>query len=138
MGLTINEVQNLMRDICAPWINQLDLSIQSFDAHSAEFLWVAGDDICRVFDADSKIVSGQATMAVADTASFMAICALNGAHTNCQTVDLSTNFMRPLFAGEIRVVLTALSMGRRIVTMRAEFFQNGKMAANATGVFAYA
>ena len=56
---------------------------------------------------------------------------------NCTTVDMSTNFMRPLFSGEIEVHMTALTLGRKLVTMRAEFIQNGKMAATTTGVFAY-
>ena len=137
MTLTIADIENLTNDICASWVTQLDLSLDRVEDRIAYFTWRADDAICRILDADTKIVSGQATMAIADTASFMAICAFNDAHTNCTTVDLSTNFMRPLFAGDISVEMRALSMGRKLVTMRADFSQNGKMAATATGVFAY-
>lgn len=135
----ISDVQKLMQDICAPWINQLDLKITGIRSDGADFLWVTDDSICRIVTETQKIVSGQATMAVADTASFMTICALNGQFANCTTVDMSTNFMRPLMAGEIDVAMTTLSFGRKLVTTRAEFRQRGadKLAATATGVFAY-
>ena len=135
--LTNDEVMAFMEEMCAPWVKMLDLEITSFGEKDSTFIWEAGDDICREVLNGDKIVSGQATMAVADTASFLTICALNNQLMNCTTVDMSTNFMRPLFSGEIEVHMTALTLGRKLVTMRAEFIQNGKMAATTTGVFAY-
>lgn len=135
----LEDVQNLMAGICADWVNQLDLKIVKIHENGADFLWTPDEHICRFVTETQKIVSGQATMAVADTASFMTICALNGAFANCTTVDMSTNFLRPLFAGEIDVEMRTLSFGKRLVTTRGEFRQRGseKLAASATGVFAY-
>ncbi len=131
------EIMQFMDDMCASWVKELQLQLENVGDKSATFTWNAGDDICREVMDGNKIVSGQATMAVADTASFLTICALNNQLMNCTTVDMSTNFMRPLFAGAITVNMTALTLGRKLVTMRAEFVQNAKMAATSTGVFAY-
>ncbi len=135
--LSTAEIMHFMDEMCAPWVKALQLNIQNVEDKSARFIWHAGDDICREVMDGNKIVSGQATMAVADTASFLTICALNNQLMNCTTVDMSTNFMRPLFAGDITVEMSALTLGRKLVTMRGEFMQNGKMAATSTGVFAY-
>lgn len=135
--LSNNEVMAFMEEMCAPWVKMLNLNLENVADKEAIFIWKAEDDICREVLNGDKIVSGQATMAVADTASFLTICAMNNQLMNCTTVDMSTNFMRPLFAGEIEVRITALTLGRKLVTIRAEFTQNGKMAATSTGVFAY-
>ena len=135
--LSKNEVMAFMEEMCAPWVKMLNLNLENVADKEAIFIWKAEDDICREVLNGDKIVSGQATMAVADTASFLTICAMNNQLMNCTTVDMSTNFMRPLFAGEIEVRITALTLGRKLVTIRAEFTQNGKMAATSTGVFAY-
>ena len=139
MTLKLPEIQQLKEDICADWVNALDLKIVEVQEQSARFRWRTTNNILRVvIDADS-IVSGQATMAVADTASFMTICALNGKFRNCATIDMHTNFMRPLFEGDVDVLVTAIAMGRKTVTTRIEFSManSDKLASSATGVFMY-
>lgn len=133
------DVQAVMGEYCAPWIQQLDLQITGIREDGADLVWHTTDDICRVVSETQKIVCGQAIMAAADTATLLMICGLNGKFLNCTTVDASTNFMRPLMAGNIDVSVTALSFGRKLVTARSEFRQAGqtKVAAQATSVFAY-
>lgn len=135
----LSDIQALIDVYCAPWIQQLDLTVTGIRSDGADFLWRTNDDICRVVSETEKILSGQAIMAVADTATMLMIAGMNGKFVNCTTVDASTNFLRPLFAGDIDVSLTALSFGRKLVTARAEFRQagGGKLAANTTSVFAY-
>lgn len=135
--LSHQEIMNFMDEMCAPWVKMLNLSINEVGDKQVTFQWDADDAICREVMDGNKIVSGQATMAVADTASFLTICALNNQLMNCTTVDMSTNFMRPLFSGVIEVNMSALSLGRKLVTIRAEFMQNDKITATSTGVFAY-
>jgi uncharacterized protein (TIGR00369 family) len=136
-ALKKEEILGFMKEVCSSWVNQLNLNIDEVGEMSVSFTWQAGDDLCREVAEGDKIVSGQATMAVADTVSFLTICALHNELTNCTTVDMGTNFMRPIFAGDITVLATALSMGRKLVTIRIEFMQKGKLAASSTGVFAY-
>lgn len=133
------EIQDLKDQICADWVNRLDLKVISAEPTHAKFLWTATPELLRTVNDGEKIVSGQATMAVADTASFMTICGINGCFRNCVTVDLHTNFMRPLFDGVIELEVTAIASGRKTVTTRSDFRMQGteKLAATATGVFMY-
>jgi len=135
----LSDVQKLKTDICAEWVNELSLNIVEILDKSAKFTWCAQGGILRVVNEGEKIVSGQATMAIADTASFMTICALNQKMCNCTTIDMHSNFMRPLFEGNIDVTVTAIAMGRKTVTTRSDFAMAGesKLAATATGVFMY-
>ena len=135
----LSEIQALKDHICADWINRLDIQITKAHSTGAHFLWTATPELLRNVNDGELIVSGQATMAVADTASFMTICGLNGRFRNCVTVDLHTNFMRPLFDGMIDVEITAIASGRKTVTTRSDFRMQGaeKIAATATGVFMY-
>jgi acyl-coenzyme A thioesterase PaaI-like protein len=135
--LSNDEIMSFRDVMCAPWANQLDFEIDTIGEKEVTFIWHAGDDVCRVLIGGDKIVSGVAIMALADNASFLTVCALNNALRDCTTVDMGTNFMRPLFAGDIKVVMTALSMGRKLMTLRAEFMQNGKLGATSTSVFVY-
>ncbi len=139
MTLNLSDIQNLKNEICADWVNDLTLNIIEIMENGAKFNWRAEGGILRVVNDAEKIVSGQATMAIADTASFMTICALNQKLSNCTTIDMHTNFMRPLFEGNIDVTVTAIAMGRKTVTTRSEFAMSGssKLAATATGVFMY-
>lgn len=139
MAFGLSDVQKLKTDICADWVNELSLDIVQILDKSATFTWRAEGGILRVVNDGESIVSGQATMAVADTASFMTICALNQKFCNCTTIDMHSNFMRPLFEGDIDVVVTAIAMGRKTVTTRSDFTMAGtsKLAATATGVFMY-
>ena len=136
---SLADIQALMGEYCAPWVNQLDLKLTQVREDGANLIWRTSDDICRVVSETQKIVSGQAIMAAADTSTFLMICGMNGKFVNSTTVDASTNFLRPLMAGDIDVTMTALSFGRKLVTARAEFRQAGqtKLAAHATSVFAY-
>jgi len=139
MALTLADIQQLKADICADWVNALDLEIVDIQEKSARFQWRTTENILRVVPGADSIISGQATMAIADTASFMTICALNDKLRNCTTIDMHTNFMRPLFEGDVDVEVTAIAMGRKTVTTRIEFSMSGsdKLASSATGVFMY-
>lgn len=139
MTFSCEDANRLRDEICAEWVKALDFKMTEITADGGRFHWQAPQSLCRVIDEETKIVSGQAVMSVADTASFMAICAINQGFANCVTVDLSANFLRPLFEGEITVEVKALVTGRKLVTTRSEFYQKGnaKLAATASGVFAY-
>ena len=139
MTFGLDDVQKLKSEICADWVNELSLDIVEILDKSARFTWHAQGGILRIVNDAEKIVSGQATMAIADTASFMTICALNQKMCNCTTIDMHSNFMRPLFEGDIDITVTAIAMGRKTVTTRSDFAMAGetKLAATATGVFMY-
>ncbi|GLQ35151.1 hypothetical protein GCM10007939_14340 [Amylibacter marinus] len=137
--LTIPQIQQIKDEVCADWINRLQINMQSFDTGGALFHWVATPELLRNIHGSELLMSGQAMMAVADTASFMTICAVNGRMRHCVTVDMHTNFLRPMQDGTIEVTIQIIANGRKTVTTRTDFRMQGKerICATATGVFMY-
>ena len=137
--LTIPEIQKIKDDVCADWINRLQINMQSFDKGGALFNWEATPELLRNIHGGEMLMSGQAMMAVADTASFMTICAVNGRMRHCVTVDMHTNFLRPMTDGIIEVEIRTIAAGRKTVTTRSDFRMLGedRICATATGVFMY-
>ena len=107
MAFGLSDVQKQKTDICADWVNELSLDIVQIQDKSAKFIWRAEGGILRVVNDGESIVSGQATMAIADTASFMTICALNRKLCNCTTIDMHSNYIALAEKGEIRILAAA-------------------------------
>lgn len=55
--------------------------------------------------------------------------------TNCVTVTLNMNFLRPANLGEVTVKSNFVKEGKRILNVEGCAYQDGKMVAKATAVF---
>ena len=122
--MTPRDLQDTFNQVFADWVRELDLKVVETAEKSLSLKWNAGGNLVRQID-PHRVISGQATMAVADTASVLAIFSINGGMKNCTTVDLHMNFLRPLFEGDVDVQVTALSAGCKTVTTRVEFKMAG-------------
>lgn len=135
---TLADAEALLAEIFAPWVQALGLRPVALEADGARFVLPGTPALSRGGGEGGGVVCGQAIGAAADTASVVALCALNGRLRPCTTVDMTTHFMRPLPEGDVEIQVTALSNGRRMATTRAEFRSpGGKLAATATCAFAY-
>ncbi|MEM7190599.1 MAG: PaaI family thioesterase [Pseudomonadota bacterium] len=135
---TVEEAQHFVDDVFAPWIVALGLRITAVNEGSIDVLMPGNPDTTRGGGPGGGVVCGQAIAAAGDTASVVALSALNETFRPCTTVDLTAHFMRPLPEGDVEITITALSNGRRMATTRAEFrAPGGKLAATATLAFAY-
>ncbi len=92
-----------------------------------------------VFPEGSQVVCGQAISPVADTASVLTLSSANGRFRNCTTIDLSTQFMRPVMRGDVNIDIKILSNGHGMAVTRANFFASGseKITAAVAYTFAY-
>lgn len=114
----IEEARRVLREVFAPWVQDLRLSIASIECApppGAGADWQPGailrmplsERLCR----NGGIVCGQALMAFADTAMVIAIQAANRGYRPMTTVDQTTHFMRAATASDVladaRVVRTA-------------------------------
>ncbi|MGJ8527558.1 PaaI family thioesterase [Maritalea sp.] len=137
--LNAAELEGLIGEICAPWVQELGIKVLTLDDEKIQFTMPATEKILRHKGPNGGLVSGQALMAGSDTVSFLALSYLNGRFRDCVTVDMSTNFMRPLAAGNVIYDVTVLSNGRRLATTRIDIHAEGseKVATTSTGVFAY-
>ena len=103
----LDEATHILGDVFAPWVQDLNLSIEGFDfappANAAD--WQPGailrmpfsERLCR----NGGIVCGQALMAFADTSMVIANLAANKGYRPMTTVDQTTHFMRAVTASDV-------------------------------------
>ncbi|WP_150696356.1 PaaI family thioesterase [Pandoraea terrae] len=125
--------QKMLDEMVAPWVRQLNLQVVNTGKTQSEMR--------LPFDAALKhgggVVCGQAFMAVADTAMVVAVSAALGGFAPMTTVSLTTQFMRPVRDGDIRVVARILRQGKNLVFGEIELYDaGGTMAAHATTTYA--
>ena len=115
----IDEARRALSEIFAPWVQDLNLSVEQFDftppsGDAAD--WQPGavlrmpfsERICR----SGGIVSGQALMAFADTAMVLANLAANKGYRAMTTVDQTTHFMRAVTASDVLADARIVRLGR--------------------------
>ena len=133
-GISVEEANGILGEVFAPWIQALDLEAVEISAEHAVLAMPYNDDLCRV----GEMICGQALVSAADTAMVIAICSALGGFRPFGTVDLTSNFMRPV-SGE-GVILTAriMRMGRTMAFCNTEIkgAKSGKASAFATGTYA--
>src|SRR6201987_1652813 len=125
-GFDIDEARRVLADVFAPWVRDLDLSVESVDHDpppDASADWQPGavlrmafsERLCR----QSGVVSGQALMAFADTAMVIAMVAANRGYRPMTTVDQTTHFMRAVASSDVLADARGGRRGRPLVFGRA-------------------
>ncbi|MBN8986685.1 MAG: PaaI family thioesterase [Rhizobiales bacterium] len=115
----IGEARRLLGEVFAPWVLDLNLSIEGIDVTpppggSAD--WQPGailrmpfsERLCR----SGGVISGQALMAFADTAMVIANLAANRGYRPMTTVDQTTHFMRAAAASDVLADARVVRLGR--------------------------
>jgi uncharacterized protein (TIGR00369 family) len=115
----IAEAKRVLGEILAPWVQDLNLSIEGFDftpppGGTAD--WQPGailrmpfsERLCR----NGGVVCGQALMAFADTAMVVANLAANRSFRPMTTVDQTTHFMRAVSASDVLADARVVRLGR--------------------------
>ena len=114
----IAEAKRVLGEVFAPWVQDLNLSIEGFDfappANAAD--WQPGailrmpfsERLCR----NGGIVCGQALMAFADTSMVIANLAANKGYRPMTTVDQTTHFMRAVTASDVLADARVVRLGR--------------------------
>ena len=116
----IAEARRVLGEVFAPWVMDLNLSIERFDfAPSGDAAdWQPGairrlpfsERLCR----NGGTVSGQALMAFADTAMVIANLAANRGYRAMTTVDQTIHFMRAVSASDVLADARVVRLGRTI------------------------
>ncbi len=132
--MTPSDLQSLLADNFAPWVRDLDLTVTEATPDATVLRMPLSPHLARV----GGIVSGQALMALADTAMVLALFAHRDAFIPAATTDLHTQFLRPgsgsaiLCRAEITRAGRALAFGRATLTDA----DSGKAVALASGTLA--
>lgn len=115
----IEEARRVLREVFAPWVLDLDLSVVGIDYEkpaNSSADWQPGatlrmafsDRLCR----HGGVVCGQAMMALADTAMVIAVLAANRGYRPMTTLDQTTHFMRPVSQSDVIADARVLRLGR--------------------------
>jgi uncharacterized protein (TIGR00369 family) len=115
----IEEARRVLGEVFAPWVQDLKLSIEAIDYDpppGGAPDWQPGailrmpfsERLCR----SGGMVSGQALMALADTAMVIANLAANRGYRPMTTVDQTTHFMRAVMSSDVLADARIVRRGR--------------------------
>ena len=130
----LNEAQNLLKTVTAPWIQDLDLQVDSISDLKCKFTLNYSEKLVRAGD----IICGQAIVSAADTAMIIAVISAIGEYQEITTVDISCKYLRPLLRGGGSVETEILKLGKRLVVGRiiVTDIESDKLAAEISCTYA--
>lgn len=131
---TPDTLQSALAEYFAPWVQALDLRVDSLDTDSVTLRLPQSDQLSRV----GGMLCGQAMMAAADTAMVLALIRHFGEFRPCTTVQLNTSFLKPLSGQDglvqARVIRAGKSLAFGEIDIRGA--TDGKSACRATTTYA--
>ncbi len=101
-------LQQALADLFAPWVQALDLQVESFGPGETTVRLPQSEQLARV----GGVLCGQAMMAAADTAMVLALISHFGQFRPCSTVQLSSSFLKPLSGQDALVTARVLRAGK--------------------------
>lgn len=132
--LTPAQAQAVLEANFAPWVRALNLSVRDTSSSGATLVMPANAALNR----EGGTLSGQALMALADTAMVIALCSAAGGFRGFPTVDVHTTFLRPASDTGIIAEATVLRMGKTMAFVEARLSTDSPQAqlvANVTGSY---
>jgi len=108
LEIHVDQLQQALADLFAPWVQALNLRVESLQADGVTLRLPQSDRLSRV----GGMLCGQAMMAAADTAMVLALMRHFGEFRPCSTVQLSSTFMKPLSGQDALVTARVLRVGK--------------------------
>lgn len=137
-GFDLAAARALLGDVFAPWVRDLDLSVEAVgptDGGPGAILRMAfSDRLCR----EGGVISGQALMALADTAMVFAVSSASGAYRPMTTVDQTTHFLKPAAKSDVLADARIVRLGRTMAFGRVTLSsaEDGKPVAMVSSAYA--
>lgn len=132
--ITPQTLQPALAEYFAPWVQALNLQVDSTDADSVTLRLPQSDQLSRV----GGMLCGQAMMAAADTAMVLALIRHFGEFRPCTTVQLNTSFLKPLSGQDALVQARVIRAGKSLAFGEIDIrgATDGKSACRATTTYA--
>jgi uncharacterized protein (TIGR00369 family) len=108
--MEMSTLQSALAEYFAPWVQQLGLHVENFDAGSVTLRLPQSEALSRV----GGMLCGQAMMAAADTAMVLALISHFGSFRPCTTVQMNTSFLKPLSNQDALVQARVLRAGKTL------------------------
>ena len=105
-----NVLQSALAEYFAPWVQDLGLLVEGFDAEGVTLRLPKSDELSRV----GGMLCGQAMMATADTAMVLALINHFGSFRPCTTVQMNTSFLKPLSNQDALVQARVIRAGKSL------------------------
>jgi len=127
-------LQGALPEYFAPWVQELGLRVEAFEADSVTLRLPQDARLSRV----GGMLCGQAMMAAADTAMVLALISHFGAFRPCTTVQMNTSFLKPLSGQDALVQARVLRAGKALAFGEIDIrgAEDGKSACRATTTYA--
>jgi len=106
--------QQLLTDVFAAWVQDLQLSVEALHPPGSEggagatLRMKFSERICR----EGGVICGQALMSLADTAMVFAVASASGRYRPMTTVDQTTHFLKPASNADVLADARILRVGR--------------------------
>ncbi|WP_262027350.1 PaaI family thioesterase [Microvirga sp. Mcv34] len=126
--------EEMLGSVFAPWVQALDLSIESLDQESATLRMRFSEKLCR----DNGVICGQALMSLADTAMVFAVSSAAGAYRPMTTVDQTMHFLRPAAKADVLAEAKVVRLGRTMAFGSVTLTADGDARPVAMAQLAYA
>lgn len=108
LEIHVDQLQQSLADLFAPWVQALNLRVESLQADGVTLRLPQSDQLSRV----GGMLCGQAMMAAADTAMVLALIRHFGEFRPCSTVQMSSTFMKPLSGQDALITARVLRVGK--------------------------
>jgi acyl-coenzyme A thioesterase PaaI-like protein len=127
-------LQSALPQYFAPWVQALNLQVQSAQGSQVSLRLPNTDQLSRV----GAMLCGQAMMAAADTAMVLALMQHFGEFRPCTTVQMSSSFLKPLSGQDAIVTATVLRAGKTMAFGEIDLSgaNDGKSACRASVTYA--
>ena len=127
-------LQSALAEYFAPWVQDLRLTVDTFDAESVTLRLPQSDSLSRV----GGMLCGQAMMAAADTAMVLALINQFGEFRPCTTVQMNTSFLKPLSKQDALVQVRVVRAGKTLAFGEIDIrgAEDGKSACRASVTYA--
>lgn len=127
-------LQGALPEYFAPWVQDLGLRVEAFDAESVTLRLPQDARLSRV----GGMLCGQAMMAAADTAMVLALINQFGAFRPCTTVQMNTSFLKPLANQDALVQAKVVRAGKTLAFGEIDIrgAEDGKSACRASTTYA--
>lgn len=108
---TITDAERVLGELLPPWVRELDIRFDSI---------TRGEAVLRIppssrLNREGGTLSGQAIMALADTAMIFAVASSAGAFVPMTTVNQTASFLRPAADADVRAVARIIKPGKTIM-----------------------
>lgn len=127
-------LQSALAEYFAPWVQELGLRVEGFDADGVTLRLPQGERLSRV----GGMLCGQAMMAAADTAMVLALINQFGSFRPCTTVQMNTSFLKPLSNQDALVQARVLRAGKSLAFGEIDLrgAEDGKSVCRASVTYA--